>query len=185
MCLIIVKPAGAKMPAKNIIKTAAKINSHGFGFCTETKYFRALKFAEFEKQLQKIEINENAIIHFRLATHGSIKVQNCHPFYKNNIFFAHNGVLNLATFNDKTDSEMFFINEVLPLAKKKCFASQYFDFYMKQCAINNYSRFAMLADGKLKMYGLFEQYKDCFYSNMRVFNYENYYSKYYYNKLTF
>lgn len=46
------------------------------------------------------------IIHFRLATHGSKSIDNIHPFkIKNHLYLFHNGVINIKTINDFSDTK--------------------------------------------------------------------------------
>jgi hypothetical protein len=49
------------------------------------------------------------MLHCRLATHGSIKAANCHPFLlSNGMAMAHNGILDIKPMRpDMTDSETF------------------------------------------------------------------------------
>ena len=54
--------------------------------------------------------------HARIATHGSVNVQNCHPFTVGDdplTVIAHNGILPLATDRDRSDSRVF-AEDVLP-----------------------------------------------------------------------
>jgi hypothetical protein len=57
-----------------------------------------------------------AVLHCRLATHGSVRAENCHPFLLNNgVAAAHNGVISVAPLDaDMTDSESFAIKYIEP-----------------------------------------------------------------------
>ena len=91
-----------------------KANPHGQGFCTPSQFTKGLNFEYFVEQLRKRNINEPCIMHFRFATHGSIKRANCHPFNINDVYFAHNGILSVRPMRDKTDSETAFIRYLYP-----------------------------------------------------------------------
>jgi hypothetical protein len=114
MCVIIVKKAGVKMPGKELLKDCWNVNPDGAGFMYRdgarvfiTKGFMSFKtfytaFKTFEKTMQGKEV----IIHFRIATHGSVAPSHCHPFAIGNMdyhckelnqvvkqAFAHNGII--------------------------------------------------------------------------------------------
>lgn len=80
MCVICYKPKGVEMPPKEILTAMYHANSDGCGFCSPTLSYRGFSFNEFYKKVKKVKKDEPCIIHFRLATHGSIRRANCHPF---------------------------------------------------------------------------------------------------------
>ncbi|MDR0573842.1 MAG: class II glutamine amidotransferase [Tannerella sp.] len=174
MCVIIIKPAGVEMPETNILERAAIFNPHGFGLCTKERLYKTLNEDLFLRETAKISIEEPAIMHFRYATTGSVKLANCHPFVCKGVCFAHNGVLNVNTGKDMTDSETFLRNEVMPLVNKYGYGSHKFSYHMQKRAKEEYSRFAVMYKGDILMYGNFENYQRCFYSNMRFFNHFKY-----------
>jgi hypothetical protein len=92
------------------------------------------------------------------------------------VYFAHNGVLNIMTHNDMTDSETFFKGEIMPLVSEHGYNSRFFAFCMNGHADSARSRFALMRDGEVLTFGRFEDHKGCLYSNMRIFDY---YSSYY------
>ncbi|MCL1932430.1 MAG: class II glutamine amidotransferase [Candidatus Azobacteroides sp.] len=165
MCVIIVKPSGVELPGKKILNQAAVYNPHGFGFCTFKRIYKTLSFDSFMKEISKVDKNEWCIIHFRFATTGSVKRANCHPFKSENICFAHNGVLNIETKNDRTDSETFFDNIVMKAINKYGFDSRALDDIMLKNT--GFSKFALMNDKKITLYGDFIEYEDgCYYSNL-------------------
>lgn len=118
MCVLIIKPQGVKMPSQKILTACTQANPHGFGIATPNSIFKTLNSKEFLNECKNISKEVPAILHCRLATHGSIKVSNCHPFIKDNWIFAHNGILNTVyCLPDKTDSESAFLQIFLPLIK--------------------------------------------------------------------
>jgi predicted glutamine amidotransferase len=171
MCLIIVKPSGVEMPGKNILQCAATFNPHGFGFCTAKRRYRSLNRTLFLNEVSKVTTDEAAILHFRLATTGSIKVANCHPFRCKDVYFAHNGVLHVETQKDMTDSETFFRQNIMAVINEYGYGSLALSLCMKDVAYQENSRFALMCKGDILMYGSFENYKGCYYSNTRLFLY--------------
>ncbi len=170
MCVIIVKPAGVKMPQNDIIKAAYYTNPHGCGFVSPSAFYKGLSFDSFKRNLKKVSDDEPCIIHFRLATHGSIKRANCHPFNRDDVWFAHNGILNLKPQGDMTDSETAFQNIIYPVIEKYGYGSFQMDSIV--ASIIGYSKFAFLQGDKLKLYGDFIKYDDgCYYSNTRFMPY--------------
>ena len=165
MCLIIAKPAGLRLPAGRIIESAALRNPDGFGFCTPDRWFRTTDYEEFREELARVGKDEPCIIHFRMATHGSVRTGNCHPFVHGGVGFAHNGVLAMGGRGDMTDSETFFLDVLCPEIDAHGFDSQ-----EAQGAIERhigFSRFAFMVDGTLRLYGGFREMPDgCLYSNM-------------------
>jgi predicted glutamine amidotransferase len=171
MCVIIVKRKGCNLPSRSILERAMIYNPHGFGFCTKGRLYKTLSFDCFIVELEKVRKSEDCIIHFRYATTGSIKRANCHPFKHSDVYFAHNGVLNIETQNDKTDSETFFEQILYPNICRNGIDSREVSSIMKMESL--YSRFALLQGESLKMFGNFARYESCYYSNLRFINYHN------------
>jgi predicted glutamine amidotransferase len=171
MCVIIVKKRGCNLPSNLILERAMMYNPHGFGFCTKNRLFKTLDFDIFMSELEKVCKSEDCIIHFRYATTGSVKRANCHPFKRENVYFAHNGALSIETQNDKTDSETFFEQTLYPAIRQHGINSKEVSRVVKQVA--SYSRFALLQGENVKMFGNFVRYEGCYYSNLRFINYYN------------
>lgn len=168
MCVIIVKPAGIRMPSKDTLKMAYLANPHGCGFASTNHAFKSLSYAEFLDRLAEVGDDEACIIHFRLATHGSIRRSNCHPFEKGGIYFAHNGVLDIKPDGDMTDSETAFLRIIHPVAKKYGIGSRETAEAVRR--IIGFSKFAMMESGsyEIKTFGRFIADDDgCMYSNFR------------------
>ena len=167
MCIIIVKPEGAKLPPFDIISRCAMRNPDGFGFAVPGRVYKAMDFVAFYAELQKsVTRDVPAIIHFRYATHGSVKRSNCHPFRDERLglSFAHNGMLDIEPVGDKTDSETAFKHYLLPVVRHYGFESHEFVAAVRD--IIGYSRFAFLTDeGKIDVFGYFNHYQGCLYSN--------------------
>ena len=166
MCIIIVRPAGAKMPPKAIIERCARLNPHGFGFATKDRIFKTLSYEDFRREIKTISKDETAILHFRYATHGSIKTENCHPFRdeESGVSFAHNGILDIVPYKDMTDSETAFRGRIVPVIRKHGFNSNSFD--SVNYSIIGGSRFAYIdKNGEYRLFGPFFKHAGCWYSN--------------------
>ena len=145
-----------------------RANPDGCGFATlDGRVFKSLSYTQFLKEFRANVTKETAaLIHFRWATHGSIKPDNCHPFSDGRFVFAHNGVLPIASINDKTDSEILF-ETLLP---------NLYDFGANSDIIKNVldkyatsSRFAIFdtQNKQVRLFGTFYDINGCLYSNVR------------------
>lgn len=166
MCILIYKPKGVEMPSKYILDKASLANPHGFGFVSSNhKLYKTMSYERFMQELAKVDDSENCIIHFRLATHGSICRRNCHPFKQRDVFFAHNGILRIQPINDMTDSETAFKTLLYPtIAKFGLYSDEVND------AVNSiigYSKFAMMQNDNVRLFGSFSRIKGSYYSNLR------------------
>lgn len=87
MCIIVYKPAGADLPARETLENCFYNNPDGAGFMIKTpKGIRIEKgffsFNEFYQGLTKKKNlkKNNVAMHFRITTHGATCAKNCHPF---------------------------------------------------------------------------------------------------------
>ena len=138
------------------------------GFCTPSQYRKSVaNFEVFVRCLKRRNINEPCLIHFRLATHGSIKQENCHPFHdrKTGVYFAHNGILDIKPTNDKTDSETAFIRYLYPYIEQYGLHSPEAE-KMVQNIIES-SKFAFMQGDDVRLFGHFEEWQGCYFSNLR------------------
>ena len=166
MCILIIKPKGAKMPPLATLKKCAISNPDGCGIATPKMIYRSLNFDTFADHALNVADDQPAIIHFRYATHGSIKKENCHPFKDRatGIRYAHNGVLPVEPIADMTDSETAFKQYFMPIIKRYGIYSQ----ELKEVAdkLIGSSKIAFLTpDGDLRVFGQFIEYNGCYYSN--------------------
>ena len=102
MCLIVYKPQGYKFD-RAIINNAMVFNSDGWGLMwVQNGKIKTLKNTDMSKlytALDKLEEAQLSIsLHLRMATHGPIIKDNCHPFTSPCKQFAmmHNGVVSYA-----------------------------------------------------------------------------------------
>lgn len=121
MCLIIVKPEGIKIPNK-YLETAMEVNDDGWGVMAWRKQQlltvkKGLSKEDFWKVYNNFQERKLAI-HFRLASAGSVSLQNCHPFeVSDDIWFFHNGTISRET-GDKSDTAVF-VEEILQPLKRE------------------------------------------------------------------
>lgn len=172
MCVIIIKPANVQHLSLTTLKKAMKANPDGNGIAyrngENTRIYKTLSYDDFlyffERAILTKPTYEPYIIHCRIATHGEVTLQNCHPFAdrKRNVAFFHNGTLSInRTDITKTDSETFFRHIYLPL--------YYRNQYQANTAadiVRNYSKFAFIfKDGSILKQGSFECINGIYYSN--------------------
>lgn len=194
MCIIIAKPIGANLPPIEHIRQSFNNNSHGFACMwvnkkekiEHYKTMSLLKCISFYKYLLEDKEKWKGIpmtFHFRLATHGSKNIQNCHAFMDDckTVGFQHNGVLGLDVPKgmDITDSEYFFKFLFLPLYKLNK-NEMNFDHVIDNMRGSGWDRFAFLRKNKIHLYGVFSELNGCYYSN-RTYEPNKY--NFHYNKI--
>jgi hypothetical protein len=121
MCLLVVRKNKSNwLPTENQFNNAWSINSDGFGIAYTHKHqIHISKTLIKEKALElihSIPTGAPAILHWRMGTHGSVSLDNVHPFdlpliSNERIAWvgAHNGVLSAQpVIKDLTDSEAYF-----------------------------------------------------------------------------
>lgn len=107
MCIAIVKPKNKIIP-REVLQTCAEANPDGMGFafCKDDKVYICKWVDDFDKFYEyysKVETTSNMLIHFRIATHGEVCKDNCHPFKLNNrMALVHNGII--SGYGSKTDN---------------------------------------------------------------------------------
>lgn len=105
MCIAIFKPKD-KIISEEILKTCSENNPDGMGFAyidNDTLYIKKyMKFNDFIKDYKEVETKSNMLIHFRIATHGTVELDNCHPFFLNHrMALIHNGII--SGYGDKKE----------------------------------------------------------------------------------
>ena len=165
MCVICYIPKGVETPSYRMLKAMRDANPHGQGFCTPSRFAKGLNFDYFVEQLRKRDINEPCLLHFRFATHGSIRKANCHPFAMGDVYFAHNGILSVQPMKDRTDSETAFIRYLYPYIEQYGLHSPEVDTMVYN--IIEGSRFAFMQGFDVRLFGRYEQMDGCYYSNLR------------------
>lgn len=177
MCVIIIKKRGVQLPRREVLQAAFRANPDGCGFATSNgESWKGLRFEQFWRMLTRHDRHgEDVLIHFRWATHGSVCRRNCHPFKGNlsngdAVYFAHNGVLDIESTNDKTDSEICFRGTLLPALN-----AADGKFSRRVCSVINEargtSRFAFVGPSGVRLFGDFVKYEGCLCSNLHFLRY--------------
>ena len=191
MCIIVCKPAGVKLPNKDILERCFNTNNDGAGFMfvyknkvrIEKGYFT---FDAFYKDLtDSIKVDTPCVMHFRIGTHGNKSPDNTHPFaisdddmfLKNqrcytDVGVAHNGIISLTSTNNfyssDTSSDTYkFVKEYLSLIIEN------YEFYkdddtvkLIERLIGSSNKLAFLSkDGHIEMINSFIEDDGIFYSN--------------------
>lgn len=124
MCVAIYKPAGTSIDPEDLWN-CWRDNPDGMGLAvatgTELLVFKQLtKFMEFRTLVAKYQ-QYGCLIHFRIATHGSVNIDNCHPFLvTENIALIHNGMLTGMTDElnqDRSDTRVFVEEYLTPIVE--------------------------------------------------------------------
>ena len=179
MCVICIVKAGQNLPSRDDLMAMHRANPHGMGFASKSLSYKGMNFERFYNRLQFVPKDENIIIHFRFATHGSICVHNCHPFKKGSLWFAHNGILDIEPREDMTDSETAFQDILYPVAKDYGIYSE--ELYDAVDEIIGGSRFAFLdKEGNIVTFGDFKKYHGYMCSNLNFVRYKHYEPKFRY-----
>ena len=99
MCIAIFKPAEATI-GREILECCEDSNRDGFGFAVASgglhyrRYPGRELFETFCNDLAMLTNGKPAIVHFRIATHGPVTLENCHPFAINKgLAMIHNGII--------------------------------------------------------------------------------------------
>ena len=125
MCMIVYRPLhaksgrGANIPGA-VIDTALRRHPDGFGVAYRrdgelvSEKFGPTEAKRFRKALKRVD-RENAteyVAHFRFATHGAKDAAHAHPYEyihptDGRVLVFHNGVIDIATKGEQSDTEMF------------------------------------------------------------------------------
>lgn len=98
MCIAILKPNNKTLD-KELLKVCAMNNPDGCGFAyvddnNDIIVNKFMSFEDFWDEYSKVQDNKTMLIHFRIATHGNVELNNCHPFKLNNrMALIHNGII--------------------------------------------------------------------------------------------
>lgn len=111
MCVICTTFNGVKMTEEEIRKCwQSNSDGGGYAFVDENNKIVIKKHMELNPFLEMLMDDQEKysddtpfVVHFRIASHGSVNIDNCHPFYVNpKVVFAHNGIMsNAATLIPK------------------------------------------------------------------------------------
>jgi len=134
MCVIVVQPA-RKYLTKELAKQCWLKNPDGAGFsyyneAGEEHTFKSMNFEDFWREFERARSDNRDtpfLLHFRIATHGSINIDNVHPFTAPNIgVFAHNGVIHgVPDHKDGRSDTRVFADEVLSTLPERWWENKY------------------------------------------------------------
>jgi glutamine amidotransferase len=122
MCIAIYKPKDSKI-SQATLQECFRSNPDGAGFMyahnkelvMEKGFFTFNDFWEAYKKHEK----KQAVLHFRIKTHGAIDEANCHPFLVNkSLGFVHNGVISGFGVGEQSDTNHFNEEIIKPLVSK-------------------------------------------------------------------
>lgn len=140
MCIIVTKEKNAKPLDMKVFKNCWDNNPNGAGILfndgkTSTLIKGIMDKKEFLKKVKEANRKEcSFVIHTRIATHGSVKPSNTHPFVSKTLGFAHNGTFNITPDGDTTDSETFFLHTIADKTFEWCKRNKYLlDMATKGC----------------------------------------------------
>lgn len=176
MCVAIIKKSGVDLPSEEILKICFKNNPHGAGFAlfrNNLIYIHKgfFTFDGFMKEIKNVSPTkeETMLIHFRVATHGKINIENCHPFPIVNRFFemanpikvfsdtdvmVHNGKLSIEITSGSYSDSMHFARALFGLDRTKF--SDIINMAIHPTELNpKGNRIAVLTrDGNIEQYGV-------------------------------
>jgi len=124
VCLLCFSPAGT-MPRREDIEQACSANPDGFGFAIRiddkiitSRGLNANKVIDKFFKLKEKYPESDGMFHARLATHGTINNENCHPFRVDNdrrLVLGHNGILpmQVPAQGSRSDTRIF-AEDILP-----------------------------------------------------------------------
>ena len=130
MCVIASQPAGKTIKA-GTLNQMWKRNPDGGGISWiedgKVQVYKTMKLKDFKKKYKEVceqHGKHDILIHMRIATHGSVCLDNNHPFYVDpETTFAHNGILpnvfHPSPKSDLSDTRYFnqvFLQHVKPVA---------------------------------------------------------------------
>lgn len=191
MCIIAIKDAGVQFPTIETVETMCDNNPDGFAVVWHKagdKQSRVYRTMDREKFLRRYKMivrhhdykTTSLYLHARIATHGSLRRENCHGFvdHPTRLCFAHNGILGIKNRGDLTDSETFFRDYFIPTYRHGGWHEA--EQLIKD--VIGYSKFVFMdGDGKLRKFGNYiEDKTGVLYSNSSFRNFRSNYL--YFNK---
>ena len=195
MCIAIVKQLD-KTISEDRLRTCCNNTKDGCGFAyIKDNAIIIKKFMEFEafyKEYKLVETTSPMLIHFRIATHGKVELDNCHPFKLNNrMVLIHNGIISGYGDKEKKSDTRDYIDKVLSKISWKMWKNPAFREMVGQAIgysklgimdvsgemyIINYNK-GVVEDGVWYSNSSFKEYKPKLVTTNK--SYKNDYDKYY------
>jgi len=153
MCIIAYKPKGSSI-RKRTIKNCWQANpdSGGFMFAYDNKLNIIKGFTSFRSFYRNFRLCERRydvgfVLHFRIATHGKINKENCHPFFVNkDLGFAHNGIFQCVPENKNKSDTRIFCETVLQKLPKDFLIKKEYHILLESVAKEQNSKIAFLTN---------------------------------------
>ena len=181
MCVAIYKPAGIETPSLDTLKQCWDANPDGAGFAlrTEGEYSIGIHkgymtWKQFKVAFEKYRLADfagNMLLHFRIATHGSISPGNTHPFslagdvkllkhtnVRTNYALIHNGMLPIES--EEGSDTMEFCRRLAPFYQN---IPSVFNL-IQGMAGNN--KIAVMTRDKVHLFGDWERIEGVYFSNL-------------------
>ena len=206
MCIIAAKPAGVKLPERDVFRTMWDGNSDGAGFMyVENGHVKIekgfMKYKNFTKALDKVagrlDLTKTPMVfHFRITTHGGTKPENTHPFpitdnigalkkhtMTTDVGVAHNGIIDILPRKGISDTMEYIASQLAPL--KRALPKFYENKHAMQLIKNAISSkmVFLTKEGKLYTIGDFITEDGIMYSNdsykKQRYNWRSTYPSYY------
>lgn len=184
MCIIAIVPKD-KSISKNTLHNMFRNNPDGAGIGYVDKNNNKLTIIKgiftskelYEKyKYAKENTNSYIIIHCRLATHGQVNAEMCHPFFVNeHLLFAHNGII-FGMPVDKTKSDTYYFNELVLKSFKEGFETNQYILDILDKSLG-YNKLVFLNDkGNISVTNIegWIDYKGITYSNDTFLDYDEY-----------
>lgn len=188
MCVIVVKKQDKKFPSKETLRNCWYRNPDGAGFMFAKDGQVHIRKGFMDWADFWTELNETRdlygdfipyVMHFRIATHGKVSQECCHPFplsdniedlrlieSTSKIGIAHNGIIpNRATSDNISDTMDYIASFLYPLSKLS--DDWMLDTNSRKLIDDTLcSKLAVLSgDGSIELFGEFERYDGCLFSN--------------------
>lgn len=120
MCILIYADNGKTIPTKHL-ENSCESNPDGFGWAIITttpdgakwtiishKTMKAEEAIKTFEEARELHPTYPAMFHARIATHGSVNIDNCHPFnVEDGTLLAHNGILPIRERDGRSDTRQF------------------------------------------------------------------------------
>lgn len=171
MCIVVVSPKGQEWPSIENIQNCVDSNPDGFAIAWnengEVKNYKTMgqkAIMKFYRNFIKTHDYKTTgmVFHARIATHGSLKLSNCHCWISDGMAFAHNGILSVKNRGDMTDSETFFRDIFIPIYRGKGWDSA----KLAIDACIGMSKFAFIdGNGEVRGFGDYNVNEGNYYSN--------------------
>jgi predicted glutamine amidotransferase len=191
MCIIAIKDKGAEFNWSTLRKCwDANPDGAGFAYHLEGRVYISkgfMHFRDFKRAVKAAPISKRteALLHFRIATHGQIIPNNCHPFPLSpnvpelealdvitDVAIAHNGIVSGMASSPQLSDTMLFIRDYLAPLGAAHVTDTLLHGIIGQAAS---SKLAIMSATGISTIGKFEESKGWRYSNDSYLSKETYY----------